>query len=185
MPFLLHQCLVNHQAILFLPQHLILTRLPQRVHPFLLDLELLLLQSSVHQLLVLQQKQQQQNPLFLVRPHRHLELTLLQLYFYFKDIGHIVSWANVVESNHQIFSLSGSQTPSSAFRNTGIGQSGFGGQQRGGSRVASYTATTEADSGTSGQTAKLESISAMPVYKDKSHEELRSEDYQLGDKGIF
>ncbi|KAL9289845.1 hypothetical protein ACSQ67_024385 [Phaseolus vulgaris] len=82
-------------------------------------------------------------------------------------------------------SIFGSQTPSSAFRNTGIGQSGFGGQQRGGSRVASYTATTEADSGTSGQTAKLESISAMPVYKDKSHEELRSEDYQLGDKGIF
>ncbi|CAJ1957724.1 unnamed protein product, partial [Sphenostylis stenocarpa] len=77
----------------------------------------------------------------------------------------------------------GSQTPSSTFGNTGIGQSGFGGQQRGGSRVASYTATTEADSGTSGQTAKLESISAMPVYKDKSHEELRWEDYQLGDKG--
>lgn len=76
----------------------------------------------------------------------------------------------------------GSQTPASTFGNTGIGQSGFGGQ-RGGSRVASYTATTEADSGTSGQTAKLESISAMPVYKDKSHEELRWEDYQLGDKG--
>ncbi|XP_014523157.1 nuclear pore complex protein NUP98A [Vigna radiata var. radiata] len=77
----------------------------------------------------------------------------------------------------------GSQTPSSTFGNTGMGQPGFGGQQRGGSRVASYTATTEADSGTSGQTAKLESISAMPVYKDKSHEELRWEDYQLGDKG--
>ncbi|KAH1103503.1 hypothetical protein AAZX31_13G246800 [Glycine max] len=76
----------------------------------------------------------------------------------------------------------GSQTPTSTFGNTG-GQSGFGGQQRGGSRVASYTATTEADSGTSGQTAKLESISAMPIYKDKSHEELRWEDYQLGDKG--
>ncbi|EXB77672.1 hypothetical protein L484_018189 [Morus notabilis] len=30
---------------------------------------------------------------------------------------------------------------------------------------------------------KLEAISAMPVYKDKSHEELRWEDYQLGDKG--
>nr|KYP74564.1 Nuclear pore complex protein Nup98-Nup96 [Cajanus cajan] len=76
----------------------------------------------------------------------------------------------------------GSQTPTSTFGNTGIGQSGFGGQ-RGGSRVANYTATTEADSGTSGQTAKLESISAMPIYKDKSHEELRWEDYQLGDKG--
>ncbi|QCE10230.1 nuclear pore complex protein NUP98A isoform X2 [Vigna unguiculata] len=77
----------------------------------------------------------------------------------------------------------GSQTPSSTFGNTGIGQPGFGGQQRGGSRVTSYTATIEADSGTSGQTAKLESISAMAAYKDKSHEELRWEDYQLGDKG--
>ncbi|CAJ2628359.1 unnamed protein product [Trifolium pratense] len=75
----------------------------------------------------------------------------------------------------------GSQTPTQAFGNTGIGQSGFGGQ-RGGSRVASYSATTESD-GTAGQSGKLESISAMPVYKDKSHEELRWEDYQLGDKG--
>ncbi|XP_061342634.1 nuclear pore complex protein NUP98A isoform X2 [Gastrolobium bilobum] len=76
----------------------------------------------------------------------------------------------------------GSQTPTPTFGNPGMGQSGFG-VQRGGSRVASYTPTTEADSGTSGQTAKLESISAMPIYKDKSHEELRWEDYQLGDKG--
>ena len=76
----------------------------------------------------------------------------------------------------------GSQTSTPAFGNTGAGQSGFGGQ-RGGSRVASYSATTETDSGSSGQPAKLESISAMPVYKDKSHEELRWEDYQLGDKG--
>ncbi|KAL1318211.1 hypothetical protein AAHE18_15G189900 [Arachis hypogaea] len=76
----------------------------------------------------------------------------------------------------------GSQTPSPAFGNAGIGQPGFGGQ-RGGSRVANYTPTTEADSGTSGQTAKLESISAMPIYKEKSHEELRWEDYQSGDKG--
>ncbi|KAK7269047.1 hypothetical protein RIF29_21762 [Crotalaria pallida] len=76
----------------------------------------------------------------------------------------------------------GSQTPTPAFGNPGIGQTGFG-AQRGGSRVANYTPTTEPDSGTSGQTAKLESISAMPVYKDKSHEELRWEDYQLGDKG--
>ncbi|XP_039684794.1 nuclear pore complex protein NUP98A isoform X1 [Medicago truncatula] len=76
----------------------------------------------------------------------------------------------------------GSQTPTQAFGSTGIGQSGFGGQ-RGGSRIASYSATVEADSGASGHTAKLESISAMPVYKDKSHEELRWEDYHLGDKG--
>jgi len=31
----------------------------------------------------------------------------------------------------------------------------------------------------------LESISAMPVYELKSHEELRWEDDQLGDKGLF
>jgi len=78
MPFLLHQCLVvNHRPILFLPQHLILTHLRQRVPPFLLDLELLPLLPSVHQLLVLQH--QQQHPLFLAHPHLHLELTLLQL----------------------------------------------------------------------------------------------------------
>ncbi|KAF7827626.1 nuclear pore complex protein NUP98A [Senna tora] len=76
----------------------------------------------------------------------------------------------------------GTQTTGSTFGSTGIGQSGFAGQ-RGGTRVASYTPTTEADGGTSGQTAKLESISAMPIYKEKSHEELRWEDYQAGDKG--
>ncbi|KHN14766.1 hypothetical protein glysoja_020939 [Glycine soja] len=65
------------------------------------------------------------------------------------------------------------QTPRSGFGNTGIGQSGFGGQQQSGSRVASYTATTE---------SKLVSISAIPIHKDKSHEQLRWEDYQLGDK---
>ncbi|KAK1565436.1 hypothetical protein Q3G72_026470 [Acer saccharum] len=66
---------------------------------------------------------------------------------------------------------------------TGFGPSNFGGQ-RVGSRVAAYTPTTEADSASGTQPAgKLESISAMPVYKDKSHEELRWEDYQSGDKG--
>ncbi|XP_075673639.1 nuclear pore complex protein NUP98A [Castanea sativa] len=77
----------------------------------------------------------------------------------------------------------GAQATTPAFGGTGIGQSPFG-SQRGGSRVAAYTPTTEADSGTGAQAGgKLESISAMPVYKDKSHEELRWEDYQLGDKG--
>ncbi|KAK3025168.1 hypothetical protein RJ639_043054 [Escallonia herrerae] len=57
--------------------------------------------------------------------------------------------------------------------------------QRPGSRVAPYTPTPEqADSSAaSGTLGKLESISAMSVYKDKNHEELRWEDYQLGDKG--
>ncbi|XVF12811.1 hypothetical protein REPUB_Repub08aG0152200 [Reevesia pubescens] len=77
----------------------------------------------------------------------------------------------------------GSQSSTPAFGNTSFGQSPFGGQ-RGGSRVAPYTPTTEADGGSGTQpAAKLESISAMPIYKDKSHEELRWEDYQLGDKG--
>ncbi|WCJ26685.1 Nuclear pore complex protein NUP98A [Euphorbia peplus] len=65
--------------------------------------------------------------------------------------------------------------------NPGFGQPGFAGN-RGGSRVVAYSPTAETDS-SGGQPGKLESISAMPTYKDKSHEELRWEDYQLGDKG--
>ncbi|XP_056174189.1 nuclear pore complex protein NUP98A isoform X2 [Syzygium oleosum] len=77
----------------------------------------------------------------------------------------------------------GAQATTPTFGTGGFGQSPFGGQ-RGGSRVAPYTPTTEAESGSGTQAAgKLESISAMPVYKDKSHEELRWEDYQAGDKG--
>ncbi|KAM1678419.1 hypothetical protein EV2_039565 [Malus domestica] len=57
-------------------------------------------------------------------------------------------------------------------------QSAFGGQQHNGSSVASYTATLAVD-----DSRKVESISAMSVYKDKSHEELRVEDYKLG-KGV-
>ncbi|KAL1196169.1 Nuclear pore complex protein NUP98B [Cardamine amara subsp. amara] len=62
------------------------------------------------------------------------------------------------------------------------GQSTIGGQQ-GGSRVMPYAPTTEADSAGVQPTPKLESISAMPVYKEKCQEELRWEDYQRGDKG--
>ncbi|KAL6008973.1 hypothetical protein ACLOJK_022200 [Asimina triloba] len=77
----------------------------------------------------------------------------------------------------------GSQTTTATFGTPGFGQPGFSGQP-GGSRVAPYSPTSEAD-GTSGTqpAGKLESISAMPVYNDKSHEELRWEDYQRGDKG--
>ncbi|GAA0141364.1 transporter [Lithospermum erythrorhizon] len=52
-----------------------------------------------------------------------------------------------------------------------------GGTQSEGSRLASYTATS--DQGTD----KIQSISAMPMYANQSHEELRSKDYHLGDKG--
>lgn len=74
--------------------------------------------------------------------------------------------------------LTGVQTSTPPFS-----QSNFGGQ-RVGSRVASFTATPETDAGTS-TPGKLESISAMPAYKEKSHEELRWEDYQAGDKGTL
>nr|XP_010914821.1 nuclear pore complex protein NUP98A isoform X1 [Elaeis guineensis] len=77
----------------------------------------------------------------------------------------------------------GAQAATPAFGSPGFGQSSFGGQL-GGSRIAAYTPTPEVDGGSGTQPAgKLESISAMPVYKDKSHEELRWEDYQRGDKG--
>ncbi|KAG5223103.1 nuclear pore complex protein [Salix suchowensis] len=72
------------------------------------------------------------------------------------------------------------QPTTSAFGNTGFAQPGFGGQ-RPGTRAAPYAETAEAEGGA--QAGKLVSISAMPAYKDKSHEELRWEDYQLGDKG--
>ena len=42
-----------------------------------------------------------------------------------------------------------------------------------------YTPTTEEDF------MRFESISAMPIYINKSHEELRWEDYELEDKGTF
>ncbi|GFY94349.1 nucleoporin autopeptidase [Actinidia rufa] len=78
----------------------------------------------------------------------------------------------------------------SKFRSTNFGQSASDSQQRGGSRVAVYAATVEVvDGGNPGSTElkcqlKLQSISAMPIYKNKNFEELRWEDYQSGDKGI-
>ncbi|WOL15771.1 nuclear pore complex protein [Canna indica] len=77
----------------------------------------------------------------------------------------------------------GAQATTPTFGSPGFGQSGFGGQP-GGTRVVAYSPTPEVDGGTGSQPAgKLESISAMPAYKEKSHEELRWEDYQRGDKG--
>jgi len=76
----------------------------------------------------------------------------------------------------------GTQSTTPTFGSPGFGQTSFGGQ-RGGSRVAPYTSTNETDTVTGQAPGKLVSISAMQQYKDKSHEELRWEDYQLGDKG--
>ena len=55
-----------------------------------------------------------------------------------------------------------------------------------GSRIAPYATTTEVEGASSEQpTGKLTSVSAIPIYGDKNHEELRWEDYQLGDKGML
>ncbi|KAJ4822780.1 LOW QUALITY PROTEIN: hypothetical protein Tsubulata_020505 [Turnera subulata] len=67
------------------------------------------------------------------------------------------------------------------FGTTGFGQPSFV-APRWGSRVTPYRATTEVETA-GGQLTKLESVSAMPEYKEKSHEELRWKDYQVGDKG--
>ncbi|KAL5717205.1 hypothetical protein ACHQM5_010256 [Ranunculus cassubicifolius] len=70
-----------------------------------------------------------------------------------------------------------------------IQKSPFELQRPHGSRVANYKQTPETvehDNVTevaSVYGSKLVSISAMPVYKDTSHEELRWGDYKLGDKG--
>ncbi|CAD5312303.1 unnamed protein product [Arabidopsis thaliana] len=81
------------------------------------------------------------------------------------------------------FGGQGAQASTPTFGGSGFGQSTFGGQQ-GGSRAVPYAPTVEADTGTGTQPAgKLESISAMPAYKEKNYEELRWEDYQRGDKG--
>ncbi|KAI6706919.1 hypothetical protein NL676_009881 [Syzygium grande] len=77
----------------------------------------------------------------------------------------------------------GPQVATPTFGNTEFGESSFGGQHRG-SRAAPFTPTTEAETGVM-PLAKLQSICCMtmPAYKYKSHEELRWEDYQWGDKG--
>ncbi|VVA94118.1 unnamed protein product [Arabis nemorensis] len=79
-----------------------------------------------------------------------------------------------VGSTQSPFGVQGAQAVTPTFG----GQSTFGAQQAG-SRVMTYAPTTEADQGG----GKLLSISAMEVYKNKTHEELRWEDYQRGDKG--
>ncbi|XP_030951686.1 nuclear pore complex protein NUP98A-like isoform X2 [Quercus lobata] len=75
----------------------------------------------------------------------------------------------------------GAQSTTLRFGGTSIQQSPFGSQSWG-SRVAAYTPTTEFQNGAP-TAGNLQSLSAMPVYKDKSHEELRWVDYQVGDKG--
>ncbi|KAL3812968.1 hypothetical protein ACJIZ3_014236 [Penstemon smallii] len=52
------------------------------------------------------------------------------------------------------------------------------GNQSQGSRVASYSATSEFDQGGNSY-INIQSISAMPIYRHKSHEELRFEDHDV------
>lgn len=55
-----------------------------------------------------------------------------------------------------------------------------------GSRVAPYSATTETEfdmTNSIGFIGNIHSISALPSYHDRSPEELRLEDYGIGDKG--
>ncbi|PQP98748.1 hypothetical protein Pyn_40482 [Prunus yedoensis var. nudiflora] len=63
--------------------------------------------------------------------------------------------------------------------NTACGISASGGQF-GGSRVAPYTKTAGPDGGS--LSGLYQSICGMRIYGDKSHEELRWQDYQLGDR---
>ncbi|CAI9303246.1 unnamed protein product [Lactuca saligna] len=76
---------------------------------------------------------------------------------------------------------SSSSSGANATRSTfDLQKSPFGGQDRG-SKIANYKTTPE----TEYNPEKLVSISAMPVYKSKSHEELRWEDYKFTEKGGF
>ncbi|XP_048131642.1 nuclear pore complex protein NUP98A-like [Rhodamnia argentea] len=63
---------------------------------------------------------------------------------------------------------------------TEFGNSSSGGRPRG-SRVAPFTPTREEIG--EWLSSKLQSICGMPVYECESHEEVRWEDYQMGDKG--
>lgn len=77
----------------------------------------------------------------------------------------------------------GPQITASTFGSMGFGKLASS-DPSGGSRMAAYAATAEVDGTNFEQPAgKLKSISAVPIYRNKSHEELRWEDYQLGDKG--
>lgn len=77
----------------------------------------------------------------------------------------------------------GPQITASTFGSMGFGKLASS-DPSGGSRMAAYAAIAEVDGTNFEQPAgKLKSISAVPIYRNKSHEELRWEDYQLGDKG--
>jgi len=68
-------------------------------------------------------------------------------------------------------------------KSSGFGKFAFGINQKG-SRTTSYIPTPEINSTRPGG-EEIQSIYGMQICQDKSQEELRFEDYQLGDKGIL
>lgn len=82
-----------------------------------------------------------------------------------------------------VFHAAGAQS-TATLRSINSGRSAFSGEN-GGSRVASYTTTSEIDGVKITQfPSEMASIGSTPVYKDKSHEQFRSQNYQLGDQGV-
>ncbi|XP_055804190.1 nuclear pore complex protein NUP98B-like isoform X3 [Solanum dulcamara] len=80
-------------------------------------------------------------------------------------------------------SFGGNESTTPLLKSSGFGKSAFGINHEG-SRTTSYIATPEIDSTRPGG-ANIQSICGMQTYQDKSHDELRFEDYQLGDKGTL
>lgn len=78
--------------------------------------------------------------------------------------------------------VGGCQATTPAFGSPDFGQTSCGCQLKG-SRVTPYAQTPEQGLFGTQNSQKLQSISAMPSYKAKSHEELRWEDYHAVDKG--
>ncbi|XP_026408908.1 nuclear pore complex protein NUP98A-like [Papaver somniferum] len=91
---------------------------------------------------------------------------------------------NPFSSNPAPFGFQSSSISMQTTTPSTFGTPGFGQPSRGGSRAVPFAPTnTEELLGGKTEIHKFQSISCMPVYAEKSHEELRWEDYQLGDKG--
>lgn len=93
--------------------------------------------------------------------------------------------AETTFSSNQFGAHIGSQVATPLLGSADFGKSSFRGRWLSGSRVAPFTPATEADTGVALPSGELQSIccTTLHPYREKSHEELRWEDYQLGDKG--
>ncbi|TMW84709.1 hypothetical protein EJD97_024559 [Solanum chilense] len=114
-------------------------------------------------------------PAFGVSNKSHFGTPRLDLYSFGQPALSISGSKAQVFNLDQICKTGKESTP--FFKSSGFGKSAFGINQNG-SRIASYTATPDNDITGS----RIQSICGMLTYKDKSQEELRFEDYQLGDK---